>query len=450
MATTFKSKEDIKAEVEILNYALLNGYSINKEKTSQNWVNLHNDTTGDRILVKSKANLYHNLDHAEDKGDILQFVGNRLNGNVNVDRSKEAFHGALIKLNNFLGNYLNIDRNEVLKDKDKFFKKKETLSSLQDKEWNHKPIEDYKYLTDQRGIDINILKLPYFEDKLFNTYFSLPNGHIITNYAFGKYTDDNLVGLEVRNTTIKSIMGDHDGVFYTNTKGMKNIEGVFYAESGIDLASYIEVLYSNPNFDKSKNYCFISFAGNLYQSKMDNIIKELDKLPLTNDCKFISLTDNDFDKEENKKPGKNYDVLFTTALINKHITPVNFTSNETYFNLEFSKKEDLNLEAIRSIFEIQANNIDKDFAADQRFGKYVIIKESDTGVTINIPKSINLKETSFYEFLKEIKAERLFIPHKPLVAGDWNEELKKRKNIVTQEKKKDLPLEKIKTHGRRI
>lgn len=450
MATTFKSKDDIKAEVPLVDYALLNGYSINKEKTTQNWVHLKNETTGDRVMIKTKENLYYNFDYAQDRGDVLQFVANRLNGGLNVDKSNQAFHGALVKLNNFLGNYLNNDKKPIILDKEKYFMKKETLSSIQNQQWNHKPIEDYKFFTNERGIDINILKLPYFEDRLFNTYFYLDNGHILTNYAFGTYTEDKLTGLEVRNTRTDLILGENLGVFMTNTKGMKSIDGVFLAESGIDLASYIEILYSNPNFDKTKNYCFISTGGNLYQAKMDNIIKELDRLPLTKSCKFISITDNDFDKDENKKPGKNYDVLFTAALINKHITPLNFSANDTYYNFEFSKKEDLDLPKIRSIFEIQSDKIDKTYTPDQRFGKYVIVKENEDGIAINIPKSIALNQTNILELIKEIKADRFFIQHKPIDLKDWNDVLKKRKGIITPEKKNDKPIEKIKSHGRKI
>ena len=58
------------------------------------------------------------------------------------------------------------------------------------------------------------------------------------------------------------------------------------------------------HFDKNKNYCFISFSGNLYQSKIDTILNDLDRLPISKKTEYISLTDNDFDKAENKKAGK--------------------------------------------------------------------------------------------------------------------------------------------------
>lgn len=450
MATTFKSKDEIITQINFVDYALSNGYKIDKEKSSQNWIRLDNPTTKDRILVKSKANTYSNVDNDRDKGDIISFVGNRISGSVSVDKSNEAFYKSLIKLNEYFGNYINQGKSEAILDKDRFLKKKETLHSLQNKEWNHKPIEDYSFLTNERNINLNTLKLPLFEDKLFNTYFRLDNGHIITNVAFGLSSGQELKGLEVRNTKQKSILGDHENAFFTNTKGMNKIDGVFYGESAIDIASYIELLYANPNFDRSKNYCFLSFSGNLYESKMKNIIDEISKLPLAPDCKFVSLTDNDFDKLEYKKPGKNYDMLFTVSLINKFITPVEFTSNDTFYNLAFTKKEDLNIENIKLVFEQQGNNIDKNFTIDNRFGKYVVVKENEASITLNIPKSIDLIQTNFKELIKELKAERLYIPHKPVHSNDWNEELQRKKGI-TEEKKKELPkLEKVRSYGRKF
>lgn len=450
MATTFKSKDEIIAQIDFVDYALSNGYKIDKEKTTQNWIRLDNPATKDRILVKSKANTYSNVDNDRDKGDIISFVGNRISGAVSVDKSNEAFYKSLVKLNEFFGNYINQGKSEAILDKDKYLKKKETLHSLQDKAWNHKPIEDYSFLTNERKISLSILKLPLFEDKIFNTYFRLDNGHIITNVAFGLSSGEELKGLEVRNSKQKSILGDHENAFFTNTKGMDKIDGVFYGESGIDVASYIELLYANPSFDRSKNYCFLSFSGNLYDSKIKNIIDQISTLPLIPDCKFVSITDNDFDKLESKKPGKNYDVLFTASLINKFITPVEFTSNDTFYNFTFTKKEDLNIENIKSVVEQQANNIDNNFTAENRFGKYVVVKENEASITLNIPKSIDLDQTNFKELLKELKAERLYIPHKPVHSNDWNEELQRRKDI-TAEKKKELPkLDKVKSYGRKI
>ena len=453
MRPNFKSKDEIKAEVNIVDYALIHGYVIDKEKSTQNWVKMLNENTGDRILIKPKTGLYNNVDYPNDKGDILQFVANRITGNLNVDKSNETFYKTLLEINKYLGNHMNALNKKIINEKDKFFTKKEKLSSLQNSQWNHKPIEDYSYLTNERGINIDLLKGPLFEGKLFNTYFRLSNDHIITNYAFGKYTKNELVGLEVRNKTIKTIMGDHDGVFYTNTKNMDRIDGVFYAESGIDLASCIELLQATPNFDQSKNYCFLSFSGNLYESKMNNIIEDLKQLPITDNTKFISLTDNDFDKEENKKPGKIYDVLFTASLINEFKTPLAYSENETFFNYTFEKKgSSINIEKLQTVVESQNQAIEQLFDADHRYGKYLILKENEDKVTLHIPKNITLENAYFNSILKAIDAERFYIAHKPKLTNDWNEELQRRKGIIKEEKK-NLNLTQInkpKSHARRI
>lgn len=452
MGNTFKSKSDIKEEVNLLDYVLLNGYLIDKVKSTPAWVKLHNDAIGDTIMIMPKKNMYYNLDGSLDKGDVLQFVANRINNSVSIDNSNESFYKTMVKLNAHLGHHQNENNNDILKNKSNFFKKKETLSSLQDKEWNHLPIVNFKYLTQERGIDLNVLKLPLFEGRLFNTYFHLPNGHIITNSAFGKYKKEELVGLEVRNSTIKTIIGDHDGVFYTNTKGMKNIEAVFYAESGIDLASYIEILYSNPNFDKSRNCCFLSFSGNLYESKMKTIIDKLHSFPLNDNCKFISLTDNDFDKEESKKPGKNYDVEFSVALINSYITPLLLETNDLFYNLSFTDKETINIEAIKEIIYNQNELVDQLFTADERYGKYAVLKNSEEKLIINLPKSLPLDKNSFIDIISCLNAKRLYIPHKPLKTNDWNEELKKRKKLepVKRKEKEIIGEIKKKSNGNRL
>ncbi len=452
MKSNFKTKDEIKEAVDILDYALLNGYTIDKDKSTQHWVRMNNSSTGDRILVKPKIKMYSNIDYENDKGDILQFVANRLHGNLSIDKSNEAFYKALVDINKFLGNHLNDNNRKILTDKEKYFTKKEKLSTLQATEWNHQPITDYSYLTNQRAIDITTLKDPLFEGKLFNTYFRMESGHLITNYAFGKYTNDTLVGLEVRNNTIKTILGDHDGVFYTNTQNMSKIDGVFYAESGIDIASYIEILHKNPEFDREKNYCFLSFSGNLYESKMNKIISDLERLPLTSETKFISLTDNDFDKEESKRPGKNYDVLFTAALINKHITPLEFTNNEAFYCYTFKETNKIDLDVLRTKITSQNEFIDQKYGLKERYGKYVILKDTEQGLTLNIPKTIPLNEALFQNMLTAINGARFYIPHKPKTTNDWNEELQRRKGIQIQEKKKEtlIQTEKIKKNAKRL
>lgn len=448
MASTFKSKQELLEEINLLNYALINGYQIDKPKSTVVWVKLKQESTGDNIMINSKKNLYYNMDYATDKGDLIQFVANRLNGGLSIDNSKEGFYNSLVSLNKTLGNFLKEDNKKLIIEKDKYLTKKEQISSIQNKEWNHVPIQDYGFLNNKRAISMDTLQSNYFKDRLFNTYVKMPSGHMITNTAFGKYINNELVGLEVRNNTIKNILGNHNGVFFSNTENMKSIDGVFYAESVIDIASCIELLHVNPNFDKNKNYCFISFSGNLYQSKIDTILNDLDRLPISKKTEYISLTDNDFDKAENKKAGKEYDVQITAALINKHIMPLEYSTNDVFFSFQFLDKTKLNLTELKEIVASQNSLIEDLNPINDRYGKYLVIKENENTVTLNLPKNIPLDQIAFSTILKSIKAERLYIPHKPKTTNDWNDELKRKKGIPidTEDKKKITSNKKTNAH----
>lgn len=447
MNTTFKSKQDILSDINLLDHALINGYQIDKEKSTKVWMKLKSTVTGDNVMINTQKKLYYNLDYSNDRGDVIQFVANRLNGTLSVDKTKEAFYNAIVELNKGLGNYLKKENKNLIAKKDSFIEKKEKIASMQSNEWNHVPMVDFSFLNNSRALNIETLQSSYFKDRLFNTYVTMTSGHIITNAAFGKYINAELVGLEVRNNTIKNILGDHNGVFYTNTDNMKKIDGVFYAESGIDIASCIEILQSNDNFNKSKNYCFLSFSGNLYDTKMLNILEDLDKLPISKDTQYISITDNDFDKEEHKNSGKQYDVLFTAALINKHITPLEYSANETFFNYQFNDKTKIDVDALKKVVSFQNDGIDTLYEAKDRYGRYVILKETQTGFVLNLPKSITLEQVHFTSFLKALNAEKLYVPHKPKSSNDWNEELKRRKGIKIEKKNEKIITPKKQQNG---
>ena len=204
MNTNFKSKENILAEVNLLDHALISGYQIDKEKSTKVWMKLRNTSTGDNIMINTKKSLFYNLDYDNDKGDVIQFVANRLNGGLNIDKSKEAFYAALVNINKGLGNYLKEDNKNLIANKNSFIEKKEKIASMQSNEWNHVPMVDFSFLSNSRAINMDTLQSDYFKDRLFNTYVKMTSGHIITNAAFGKYINAELVGLEVRNNTIKN------------------------------------------------------------------------------------------------------------------------------------------------------------------------------------------------------------------------------------------------------
>lgn len=446
----FKDPKDLKQEINLLDYAIAEmGYKIDKVKSTAKWVRLENESSGDKIIVNTNLNTYFSQGNDNDKGDLIQFKMNRLESFITVDNSNEAFYATLIQLNKFLGSDYDENQRKNLDHKNHFIEKKEKLSKIQDKDWNQTSITDFKFL-ESRGIDLEILKDPIFKNRLFNTYFKLDNGHLITNTAFGKYIDNELVGLEVRNTKLKSITGDNKGLFITNTEGMKNIDYVFYGESAIDLISYYEILKQNPKFNaEEKNYCFVSFGGNMYEESIDVFLKTLDNLPINERTKFISLTDNDLDKEENKKEGKKYDMLLTASLLNKYSFPLDFKHDQLYFNINFDKNNVSEVE-LKALVSNQNEKVDQNYNSKDRYGKYLILKENKENNTINLhfPKALSLKDSNFNLFLEITNNKRLYVPHKSK-NQDWNDDLKEKKGIYIPVKKNDNN-NNVKKNGYRI
>jgi hypothetical protein len=80
----------------------------------------------------------------------------------------------------------------------------------------------------------------------------------------------------------------------------------------------------------------------------------------------------------------------------------------------------------------------------------MIIKENDSNFNIKFPKSINLIESHFKDFLSILKMERLYIPHKPANRNDWNEELQIKKGFIPEKKKEQPKIEKVKSYGRKF
>jgi len=471
-----KTALELKGLINLVDYALVTGYKIDKSKSTNTWVKLKNEF-GDSIVIDTRKQTYFNSGNDADKGDILQFKANRLKSDVvMVDKSREAFYESLKILNETVGNYEDIKNNPLVKDKDKYLQKKETLVAIQNKEWNHVPIENNKFLTEERAIDLKTILHESFKDRIFNTYFRLNNSHLITNTAFGKYKNGELVGLEVRNKGLKNIVGDDAALFLSKVEENKKINYIFYGESAIDALSYFEILSNNPNFNTNNNdYCFISFGGNLYDAKLENFKSELDLLNVDRNTKFISITDNDLDKVESKKEGKKYDVMITDTLLKKFYPGTEIKlDNSQYYELivkdEFLKSK-LEIHG-PEIISNQNESIENNFSSEERFGKYTMIKKEEDQIKILFSKDLPLtsnkneeiKINNGFKDIINLVNPNLFIPHKSK-GKDWNDDLQnikkkineiqeesytKQKNIIDPKIEKQEETSKNYNHGTKI
>lgn len=437
-----KKPYQLKQEIKLVDYALYLGYRLDKKKSSTGWVKMVQESTGDKILVgigkgKEGEDLYKSIiDERNDNGDILSFCGNRIESGAFKFDKKQGFYKAFLELNRILGISITSEFKAKVSEKDKFMEKKNVLSSLQ--EFNHVPLKDKSFFLNERYISEKTLDDPLFKNRLFNTYFKTEHGHLITNYAFGKYQGDTLVGLEVRNKNLKTIIGEHEAVFVSNFNHLDKIDIIFYAESGIDVLSHYELLKANGSFD-NKNILYLSSGGNFYDTKINKILEYLDILPIHQQTKFVSITDND-------KDGHFYDLYFTAMLINKLKHPVEFTRMEKdIYKYDFLSTSPLSfLSALKNEVNKINERIDQDKLKDQ-FGTYFVLKEEADKVSLMFPKGFNPGSTEFKEILKALHCENLYISHKPKLGKDWNEQLiTLKKKMILSTTPKDQTQSKIK------
>ena len=223
MKTTFKSKEGILADINLLDHALINGYQIDKEKSTKVWMKLKSTVTGDNIMINTLKNLYYNLDYDTDKGDVIQFVANRLNGSLCVDKSNEAFYAALVNINKGFGNYLKEDNKNLIANKNSFIEKEYIIIttlifssliifilSFNIENYHSDKIQEYKtikgHMAYQPEIDFSgkrknrkeylIFKLKEYPQIKFNLQYE--NFNKINGYEFVKTNhQNNLIEFEI-------------------------------------------------------------------------------------------------------------------------------------------------------------------------------------------------------------------------------------------------------------
>ena len=432
----FRKPRELKQEISIEDYALFLGYRIDKKKSSTKWLILKHPGTGDRIRVgknsgASGEDLYDSLsDPANDKGDLLDFCANRLNGNLAPQkRDNRSFYRALTELNRFIGT-VHDDAFDIAVDrKNRYLKRKESLAQRTkiDPATLQQEITDYRFLRDERMISKRTIDHPYFKGRVFNTYFQMPNGHEITNTGFAKVRSGSIVGMEVRNTGFKSILGDDSAWFWSNLPGEENgkdpapVDVLFYGETAIDVLSYFEMLNGMPGFDPTKNYCFASSGGNIYKEKISALVQELDSMPITGNTKFVSITDND-------GAGFYYDYHLTTVLMDKFHTPVTFQRpSRDFHTLDFELTETViaGMDGIQRAVDAHNGQVDENVPVGDRYGKYIVAKTTREHLVLNIPAHMVPTKGFFPELLKALGAERFYIPHKPKYPDmDWNDALR--------------------------
>lgn len=286
--------EKFKEEIDIIGYALKNGYNIDKRKDSATWRALRSVSNSELIIV-SKSNragyeMYFNPNDDNDKGTIIDFVKNRSGGELKEARRKLREYIGSPMLENFpksIAAKMNeVERTKVLEN---FLK---LDSKLTDRAYLH-----------SRGISDATLDNKAFKNRIFN---NTNKGFI--NTVFPIYDNKGLIGVEQKNQNFKGITGyKAAGLWMSNPTGKlkDKLDSLVITESGVDALSYHQLKYK-----PVQNNMYLATIGTVTEKQTLLIQKLIDK---KKPDRVIIAMDND-------ASGKRYAINLLSQLKTKEQT----------------------------------------------------------------------------------------------------------------------------------
>ena len=267
-----------KAQIDLVEFALWKGYTINTQKTSRNYVVLKKE--GDVVVVYQNQNtgyqgFFNPLD-TKDNGSILNFEYNR---------SKQNWRAVFAALDGFL-NELNTGKG--IKRRNILLRPVVPPEAQFDEEYDFKfeTLYDDSYLS-QRGIISETISAECFRGQVFDKTFMYEGVHYV-NTAFPLRNQTGVVAAIVRNTQYNKIERARGDACWVSNLAISDAENVVMVitESPIDALSYHQLFMPAP----SENRLYVATAGNLSETQ-PNYIQYL--IELYQPQQIILANDND-------------------------------------------------------------------------------------------------------------------------------------------------------------
>ncbi len=278
----FKSFQDFRNEISIIELALSVGYKLRK-KDGIKWPVLKDEISGDKIIIVNPQSIsnqgYFNPQDLKDKGTLINFVKNRL-GSIFPYLNGKSEAG---NINAVLYNYQCLPtpkkdlfkpdaNNLVIEYSEKEFHIPDGLSELKD--------PTYLYF---RGIQSQTINNYFFKRKIFNVKSNEYNNIGFPYYnAFG-----DTVGFELRNKQLRHVIEGTDrsfGIWHSNLHQI--LESVILTESPIDALSYHQL-------KGKKNSWYVSFGGSVTFGQLETVKTIIACANVSPELKIISAVDND-------------------------------------------------------------------------------------------------------------------------------------------------------------
>lgn len=252
--------------INLEGYLKKNGFEKDKIKSSQNQLVYKNET--ERLLIlrhkTSGQTIYQNLNDSNDKGNIINFVVNRINGYLNTAaKSKQDYAKAFEKLKN--------ESAVISYTSEKKHKQEKVVFEYE--LYKPVPIKDDSLLV-KRNISPETIHHPLFEGHIVNCWnYSFKNKK---NYGeqligFPLYNQGKIDGLDMRDVDKKRLaFASNKAETFWMSNYNKSHENLFVSESPIDALSYFEI-----KGDSSTTY--ITTGGSISEIQINKINSSIEK-----------------------------------------------------------------------------------------------------------------------------------------------------------------------------
>lgn len=269
--------EVFKQRIDLVDYAMAQGYVKDRKRSGGNSVSLYKDDAGgrERIVVNKNqrggVDLYFNPNDGYDKGSVVQFQHRRGTG---------EWKDTIEALQRYMG--------EVPGSASRQQQRSSTTTRPADqptptreqavvRSFDLKPLTDDTYLRG-RGLLTGTVNAPEFENTVFNRpYFDRSRGKQYTNTVFPIKNEQGTVAIIVRNNGLKMVEGPRgDGIWISNPKVIEpggRADRLVIAENPIDAMSFHQL---KPPIEGEKRL-YVGTAGHLSTGAPDTVQKIIDR-----------------------------------------------------------------------------------------------------------------------------------------------------------------------------
>ncbi len=446
--------DELIERISLPEYLIYKGYKINKRKSTRVHKVFGKDKNGkdDEIIVTKHKLPPHNWvyksvsDPDSDKGNIINFAVNRVNGYVSTLPKQKTDYK---KVSETLNDYIGIPAEEINKFVETY--KNEIQVENKREPFNYhlfgaKKLEDFNYLI-SRGIEKSDIENDLFSGKIIEAKYAYKDNKteewvVEQNYntSFPLFTSTNeVVGIQIHRGNDKRLGPNSNreiGVWKSNYTNKTNTIAI--GEEAIDCISHSKM--HNPNGNISYMATFgspsLKHSNVLEKEIIDNGIRNL-----------LLINDND-------RAGQEFNLHYLLHFINKEHNVKIVDTDKRSILIEFDKAsfKDNNLLKMIMAFKMYNQRKEKEISD---YSKSLDTKQNllkrDSFKTINnankrFQVAIPRDKNALYLFNKQLlgaiggKTESLRMKIELPITKDWNDDLnlkEDQKNTLVAEEKQD-------------